>query len=245
MNCNEHLENTKMTLYNAEHVEDIKNNPVVKATILSLLKAVPVIGELLDGTIDAALTRFQESKRTELLDIILSDSENITTEMVNDVEFIINFAKTLEAVNKLATNDKVEYFALLLKKGYLSESKIENSLFEECLFALSTLSYRQINILIELYLFEKMYVDGYVIKEESQKGNELKPRSENWDKLVNTIQDKYGIDREELRGILYSISKTGFCREITGMYFDYSGGIFAVTEYCKRFMKMITGEIDE
>ena len=131
MNNNEKLENVKMTIYNAEQLEDIKNNPVVKATVLSLLKAVPVIGELLDGTIDTALTKFQENKRNELLDIILSDSENITTEMVNDVEFIMSFAKTLDAVNRLGSNDKVKYFANVLKNGYLSNERIADGEFEE------------------------------------------------------------------------------------------------------------------
>ena len=33
--------------------------------------------------------------------------------MVNDVEFIINFARAKEAVQRLATTDKAEYFEIL------------------------------------------------------------------------------------------------------------------------------------
>lgn len=245
MSNNEKLENVKMTVYNAEQLEDIKNNPVVKATILSLLKAVPMIGELLDGTIDAALTRFQESKRAELLDIILSDSENITTEMVNDVEFIINFAKTLDAVNRLGSNDKVKYFANVIKNGYFESEKIDNSEFEEYLFALSTLSYRQINILIDLYVHEKNNVKEYNGKDETQKDNKLAGRFKPWKDFVDNVTTKYLITAEDVVSILSSISKTGFCNEITGTYFDYSGGVFYITNSCKRFIKMIAGETDE
>ncbi|ADL06457.1 hypothetical protein Closa_3945 [[Clostridium] saccharolyticum WM1] len=34
------LENNKIELYNLEQLENIKNNPVVKSTILSVLKGV-------------------------------------------------------------------------------------------------------------------------------------------------------------------------------------------------------------
>ncbi len=245
MKCNENLENAKMTIYNAEQLEDIKNNPVVKATILSLLKAVPVIGELLDGTIDATLTRFQESKRNELLDIILSKSENITTEMVNDVEFIINFARTLDAVNRLGSNDKVKYFANVIKNGYFESEKIDNGEFEEYLFALSTLSYRQINILIDLYIHEKNNVTEYNGEDERKKNNKLAVKSEPWKDFVDNITTKYSITEEDVVSILSSISKTGFCKEITGIYSGYGGGVFYITNSCKRFIKIIAGEIDE
>ena len=36
------FENTKMALYNAGEIKDIKNNPVVKTTILSVLKSIPI-----------------------------------------------------------------------------------------------------------------------------------------------------------------------------------------------------------
>ena len=48
------------------------------------------------GATKVEFETFLESKRNELLDIILSTPETITTEMVNDVEFIINFAKINE-----------------------------------------------------------------------------------------------------------------------------------------------------
>ncbi len=238
-------ENTKLSLYNAEQMEDVKNNPAVKATILSLIKTIPMLGELIDDTIDVVLTKFQESKRNELLDIILHDSENITTEMVNDVEFIMNFAKTLDAVNRLGSNDKVKYFANVLKNGYLSNERIADGEFEEYLFALSTLSYRQINILIDLYIHEKNNVKEYNGKDETQKNNKLAGRYEPWRDFVNNITTKYLITEEDVVSILSSISKTGFCNEITGTYFDYSGGVFYITNSCKRFIRMIAGEIDE
>lgn len=127
-NC-EKIENIKQSLNNLEELADIKNNPVVKATILSVVKAVPILGELIDSSMDICLTNFQKNKRNELIQLILSDVD-ITSDMVNDVEFILNFAKTLEAVNRLSSNDKIRYFANLIKNGYFTANKVENDLFD-------------------------------------------------------------------------------------------------------------------
>lgn len=60
---------------------------------------------------------------------------------VNDIEFIMNFKRTLDAVNRLANNDKVVYFANLLKNGYMKENKISNDEYEENLRILGELSF--------------------------------------------------------------------------------------------------------
>lgn len=154
-NC-EKIENIKQSLNNSEELADIKNNPVVKATILSIVKAVPFLGELIDSSMDICLTNFQENKRNELIQLILSDAK-ITSDMVNDVEFILNFAKTLEAVNRLSSNDKIRYFANLIKNGYFTANKVENDLFDEYLRLLNTLSFREIEYLYFLYQYQNEY----------------------------------------------------------------------------------------
>lgn len=50
------------------------------------------MGDLIDSSTNKLLNDFQQKKEQELLDVILQDDHSITPEMVNDVEFIINFA---------------------------------------------------------------------------------------------------------------------------------------------------------
>lgn len=152
--CDNKFEATKQELTDLEEFAAIKDNPIVKSTILYVLKLVPVLGELLDSSMDASLTHFQEKKRKELIGYILSN-DNITSEQVNDVEFIMNFAKTLEAVNRLATNDKVKFFANLLKNSYFTDDKTENDEFEENIDILSRLSNREIQYMLFLYEYQK------------------------------------------------------------------------------------------
>ena len=88
------------------------------------------------------------------LDEILKNDIELCTVDVNDVEFIMNFKKTLDAVNRLSNNDKIKYFANLLRNGYMKKEKISNDEYEEFLRILNDLSYREINYIFFLYDFE-------------------------------------------------------------------------------------------
>ena len=43
---NEKLEMAKNSLYNANEIKDIKENPVVESVLLAPIKAIPVLGDL-------------------------------------------------------------------------------------------------------------------------------------------------------------------------------------------------------
>ena len=240
MNLNDNFEKSKKQLQVSEAIQKVKNNYLVKNTIGELVRSIPVLGAMLDDSIDATLTEFQEAKREELLNIISNDVGNITIDRVNNVEFIMNFVKTLEAVNRLSSNDKVKYFATLLKSGYLVDDPMSTDEFDEYLSNLSTLSYRQINLLIDLFIHEKNNVSDYV-DDESKKDNKLASRSGRWGDFIDMVTTKYSLTKEEVIAVFSSISKTGFCAEVVGTYLGYTGGVFYVTSSCEKFVRMITG----
>lgn len=132
---------------------DIKGNPVVESILIPVIKSVPVIGDMIDSSMDRVIQDFQKKKENELIDIILKDSNLITPDMVNDIEFIVNYNRTLEAVRRLATNDKVKFFGNLIRNGYLSGKHISCSEFEEYMDILNTLSYREIQCLVDYMLY--------------------------------------------------------------------------------------------
>lgn len=198
---NEELELAKVSLKNANDYADIKNNPVVESVLMPMVKAVPVIGDMIDSSMNKVIEEFQEKKENELIEVILKDKNSITSNMVNDVEFIVNFAKTREAVRRLATNDKVKYFGNLIRNGYLSGEHIENSEFEEFLDMLNTMSYREIQYLVDY----KRYCD------EKSKGKNVKYNK--WiyfSKEYTAIQQ---ITAGELWSIFMRIKGMGFVEE--------------------------------
>lgn len=232
MTSKEEFESKKLSLNNVEQLANIKANPVVKASIFSVITAVPIIGDLIDITIDAMLTDFQDKKRRELLEIILSDGERITSDMVNDVELILNFARILEAVNRLATNEKVKYFANLLKNGYFTEDKIKNYEFEEYFDTLNTMSYREIEILLLFYKYTS--------------NRELNSQKDWQDNYLNEVKAQFDLENTEIISILNSLQRTGFLDKILdrGLWFSTESIKIDVwtTSYFEKFAKRIIAE---
>ena len=163
---NEEFEELVDKLKNIDTIRDIKDNPVV-SSIVSVGKQMPFLGNLIDTIIDGVINEFQKNKRHQLLDLILYDQENITSDMVSDVEFIINFMKVLESVNRLATNDKIQFFANLIRNGYLSSEnkKIECNDFDEFHDILCRLSFREIKYLIFMWN-NASYHDGKLVNKQ-------------------------------------------------------------------------------
>lgn len=198
---NEELELAKVSLKNANDYADIKSNPVVESVLMPIVKAIPVIGDMIDSSMNKVIEEFQEKKENELIEVILKDKNSITSDMVNDVEFIVNFARTREAVRRLATNDKVKYFGNLIRNGYLSGEHIENSKFEEYLDILNTMSYREIQYLIDY----KKYC------EEKSKGKKVKYNR--WAYFRKEYAEIQQVTEVELWSVFMRIKRTGFIEE--------------------------------
>lgn len=250
MTMSKNLDTVKISLHHAEQLAEIKANPVVKATIMSVVTSIPIIGDLIDGTIDTLLTQFQQKKRDELLSVILSDAHNITSEMVNDVEFIMNFAKTLEAVNRLSSNDKVKYFGNLLRNGYFCEDRIIDDKFDEYLDILNRLSYREIRCLIFLNQYEKEHQGGYgsyfenIDKDYSQKNNEQADLFSTYSKLTSTglVEPLYKTPKVSIERHTV-ISE--YDEEFTAVADEIVIECFALTPFFYDMFKLIVGAVDE
>ena len=134
--------------------EKIYNNPLTK-NIIAIYNQVIPFGEVVTTNIEIMIDNFTKKKHQEFLETILSDNNLIVSADVNDIEFIMNFKRTLDAVNRLANNDKVVYFANLLKNGYMKENKISNDEYEENLRILGELSFWELNYLFFLHKFEQ------------------------------------------------------------------------------------------
>ena len=148
MDSKEMIDDAKMELQNVDTVIDVKHNPVISAFI-STIKTVPYIGELIDDSLESVLSEFQSKKQQKLLEVIRQASlGTVTSDMVNDVEFIMGFAKTKNAVDKLSNGDKVKFYGNLLVNGYLNDKdKISVDEFEEYLELINSLSYRELEYL--------------------------------------------------------------------------------------------------
>lgn len=198
MQDNKTFLNKKLELQNIEQIINVKNNPAVKMTIINLMKSIPILGDLLDNTIDIILSSFQQKKRDEFIDIILKKA-NITKVMVNDVDFIMEFAKTLEAVNKVTVNEKVKYFAYLFSNSYCINEKIETDEYDEYLRILEDLSLREIQYLCFLKEFELI---------NNSNGNRDK-YSKYWYRFMDKFSVDFGLNKYDSYAIYKRLIRSG------------------------------------
>ena len=221
------FEEDKLSLRKCEEFADIKNNPVVAAFITSVKPLFPFWGELVDGVVNEVLTKNIIEKRKKLLDIILSDTEMITTDMSSDVECIISFKKTVEAVDRLVTNDKIVYFGNLFKNGYLNEERIQAYKFEEYFNIINSLSYRQLDLLALLHTYN---TKEFLCEDEKEED------SKRWMLFKEDACKIFDITGDDLIAILKSAEKSGLCKEVVGAIYGYHGGRFEATSLLKDFV---------
>lgn len=220
-NIEEELEIVKSSLNNTNEIIDIKKNPVAESILMPIIKVFPVLGDMIDSAINIKLREDQNKKEQELIEIILKNKYSITPNMVNDVEFIINFAKVQEAVRRLATNDKVKFFGNLIRNGYLSGEHIENDEFEEYLDVLVTLSYRQLDCLAEIYQKSQL-ADGRIIDKDWEVFKKNSKHSETDTKFILKQLERTGFINECHGVIAYDEDPEGeFLEDIDGPFQGY------------------------
>lgn len=183
----------KAELREIDGLRNFTKDPVMKAISKFLL-----FGEFIVDATDKAFDSFQQSKRDELIEIILSNNDVITTKMVNDVSFIMCYLKVLDAVNRLASNDKVVYFAHLLKNGFSADNKLDVCCFEEYLYIIDTLSYRELQLLVLVYNYTK----------DRNKVSDYREYVK-WEEVNKAILSELQIDPVDLNGIYSKLRAMG------------------------------------
>lgn len=187
---------SKKELINVEK----KFNNLATKNIMAVFRTIVPFGDVIDTNINEIVNNFIKQKQEIFLDEILKNDIELCTVDVNDVEFIMNFKKTLDAVNRLSNNDKIKYFANLLRNGYMKKEKISNDEYEEFLRILNDLSYREINYIFFLYDFEN--------KNDKENKNY-------WYNFMSEFEKNFQINRYESYEIYKRIANTGIiCEEL-------------------------------
>lgn len=213
-------------------IEDFENdhlNTGLKILVSSLVQEIPVLGSLLIETADTGLQIYQENAKKKLIQSILEYEDRIDPNEIDGISFIVKFAKTQEVITRLANQKKLDYFCNLFCNYFILEKHYDDvDMFEEFLEHLSTLSFREIDLLICLYNNE-VKVSGKHFT------SELNRRKESYTKFKEEVS-KQGMDLKQLEGMLVSITRSGFCKETVGMYMGYEGGVYHTTAYFHNFL---------
>ena len=197
---NEKFEVAKSDLNAVNEIKDIWENPVVQF----LLEHIPFLPSGSDSVIGREIERRQKEKLGQVFEILLKD-DAITLDDVNDVDCIMEIAKTLDVVNRLIRNEKVKYLANLLKNSIKNKER-DIDKFEEALSKFSTLSLREIELLYLLYQAENQNM-----RNDGGTGQRVFNRNESWKMFREEAKSEYGLNDSEIISKMLGIMRTGFC----------------------------------
>lgn len=127
---------------------------------------------------------------------------------INDVEFIVNYARVRKAVRRLATNDKVKFFNLI-RNGYLSSRHIQSSVFDEYMDILNSMSYREIMYLVD----HKKYYEDCSKKSKSSKSIFERTYNNKFPQFCRDYSQKNNIMQREINFVFMHFKRTGFIEE--------------------------------
>ena len=221
----------------AKDVFDLGFNTALRFKIIS----IPIVGNY----IDVAYTESIQTIRERILKNSIEelDEKKIDKEYLNSFEFLNLLVLTYKMALDEIELDKIIFFSKLIKNS-LESSEEERKYNFDYIKIVHELSIDQMHLLHEIYIQQK---DLYKFREESPEYNELNLVHEctDWKNLPKILNDKYGIDENDLNFLLKRTESTGLIREITGSYIGYDGGTYIMNETLRKFMDRLDIVVSE
>ena len=173
------------------------DSPKTRA-LLQLLPAWGVADNLLQQRADEIK---QERLRTFFDELENSECE-LTEELIQSEDFLHRYFITVRAALNTRRREKIKMFGRLLKSA--TNTTICSSIdeYEEYLYILDNLSFRELQVLSILDKYER----EYPVDEDR---NLIKRCERMWGKFVEELTNTLQISQNEIRIILYRLSRTG------------------------------------
>ncbi|RNI32830.1 hypothetical protein EFY79_19760 [Hanamia caeni] len=176
--------------------ESYNSNEILR----SLIKLIPH-----GSIIDNKLTNFYTKEKARRLKIFYDELANgniqLTEEVIESDDFIHKYYITLKAVLETRRDEKIQYFARLLKN---SESELVNNptdYYEDFIKVLDDLTYQELFVLKKLKEKEKEF--------ESLQGRRLMIHKRFYRKFKIQLSEEIGITEDEVLSIFIRLGRTG------------------------------------
>lgn len=222
---------------NARHIIDVGFSIALRSKFIS----IPVIGNYMDVVYTESIQAIRNVAFQNALEEL--DEEKLDKEYLNSLEFLNLLVRTFKMALDETEKEKIIFFSKLIKNS-LESSEEDRRYNFDYIKIVHELSVDQMHLLNEIYIQQNGL---YKIKEEYPDYNELNLVHDcsDWKNLPRILNDKYGIDEDDLNFLLKRTESTGLIREITGTYLNYDGGTFIMNETLRKFMDSLEIVVNE
>ena len=226
-----------MEFKDAKYIFDTGFNIALRSKLIS----VPIFGDHMDVVYTESMQAIKERAFNNSLEKI--NKKKVDKEYLNSLEFLNLLVRTYKMALDEIEMDKIIFFSKLIKNS-LESSEEDRKYNFDYIKIVHELSIDQMHLLHEIYIQQK---DLYKFREEYPEYTELNLVHEctNWKNMPKILNEKYGIDEEDLNFLLKRTESTGLIREITGTYLNYDGGTYIMNETLRKFMDSLEIVVSE
>jgi hypothetical protein len=206
---------------------DYAENPVIRA----MLRLIPGgVGSAADVLIVHRADQIKKERIRTFFDALGNGQVALTPELINSNDFIHSLDATLRAALRSRRAEKIQLFARLLERGMIGNEAQSVDDYEELVGVLDELSYREWQALM---LFE------HHLANSPSDPNPLARVQPFWKTFVAELEDQLGVHQVEASSFMIRIARTGLYSEITGAYWDYTGGLGITTPKLERLIAIV------
>lgn len=208
-------------------IEAFVSNPVVRA----LMQLVPGgIGSAADVLIMDHVDRIKQKRLHAFFEALQQGDVQMTTDLLANDDFLHCLDATLRAAVRARRYEKISLFARLLDQGFVRGKARSVEDYEDLVSVLDDLSYRewQALLLLDCYLADAPPADNPLLRVSAV-----------WDRFVADLDTELCVEPAEASSFMNRIARTGLYNEITGAYWDYTGGKGAPTPKLSRLKELL------
>jgi len=206
-----------------------------KALVRATISAIPWVAGPLDAFLSTKGQKIVQGRITSLLAILQEElrdvhENQVDTSYIESEEFFDLMVKALEAAARTREREKISLYAQILKGAVVGQRERDFS-GEEAVRIVLDLTPRQMEVARTVYHQQK---EGL---REAETDLQWAVRA-GWENLARSLN---GLSAEEAMADLIMLQRAGLLREITGSFWDYSGGILVMTPVFRRLMTYLIG----
>lgn len=190
------------------------------------------VGSMIDSTLGAFVNKMKEERLKTFFDELNQGDIILTEEQIKSNDFLNAYFDTVSYVLRTKSDEKIKKFALILKKVYSGELKIDD--FDDYNDAFNDLTDREFAILSIKYKYEEQYISN------PENLNEFQLTSQYWNDFKKEISKKLSIKEEEINAFMLRIQRTGCYAKHQGYWDESNEEIGNTTEFFKTIMQVIS-----
>lgn len=197
--------------------------------IRGLIQLLPG-GSAIETTILATVARIEAERLRTFFDELSAGRVRLTPDVVESEDFLHAYFATTSAARRTRRRAKVRYLARLLAGSFGPGAAESIDEYEELLGIVEELSFRELTLLGLLAEAERATTLGAA-------DNDLQRANKYWPQFEVLAKTTLDLEPGSLAPMLVRLQRSGCYAEITGAYWDYTGGRGHLTQLYRRLVR--------